>query len=57
VKAEGIEAPFHYIPLHSSDAGRRFGRTVGPLTFTDDLSERLIRLPLWSGMGGANASG
>jgi dTDP-4-amino-4,6-dideoxygalactose transaminase len=46
----GIGAPFHYIPLHSSDAGRRFGRTVGTLAVTDDLSGRLIRLPLWSGM-------
>ena len=51
LSAQGIEAPFHYVPLHSSDAGRRFGRTVGPLTLTDELSARLIRLPLWSGMG------
>jgi dTDP-4-amino-4,6-dideoxygalactose transaminase len=50
--AEGIEAPFHYIPLHSSYAGRRFGRGVGSLPVTDDLSGRLIRLPLWSGMAG-----
>ena len=50
LRAQGIDAPFHYVPLHSSDAGRRFGRTVGTLAFTDDLSGRLIRLPLWSGM-------
>ena len=50
--ARGITAPFHYVPLHSSAAGRRFGRTVGTLSLTDDLSDRLIRLPLWSGMQG-----
>jgi dTDP-4-amino-4,6-dideoxygalactose transaminase len=50
LRAKGIEAPFHYIPLHSSKAGRRFGRSAGCLRITDDLSERLIRLPLWSGL-------
>lgn len=48
LKRQGIEAPFHYIPLHSSDAGRRFGRTNAPLTVTEDASERLIRLPIWA---------
>lgn len=52
LRAHGIVAPFHYIPLHSSDAGRRFGRASGTLRHTDDLSERLIRLPIWSGMQG-----
>lgn len=47
-----IGAPFHYVPLHSSPAGQRFGRAVGSLTHTDEVSERLIRLPLWSGMTG-----
>jgi dTDP-4-amino-4,6-dideoxygalactose transaminase len=50
LQAQGVDAPFHYIPLHSSEAGRCFGRSVGPLALTDDVSERLIRLPLWSGM-------
>ena len=50
LRAQGIDAPFHYIPLHSSDAGRRFGRAVGNLRFTDDLSQRLVRLPLWNDM-------
>lgn len=47
---KGIEAVFHYVPLHESPAGRRFGRAGTPLTNTRDLSARLIRLPLWSGM-------
>jgi dTDP-4-amino-4,6-dideoxygalactose transaminase len=46
----GIGAPFHYVPLHSSPAGRRYARTAGPLPMTDDLSGRLIRMPLWMGM-------
>jgi dTDP-4-amino-4,6-dideoxygalactose transaminase len=46
----GITAFFHYVPLHSSDAGRRYGRTAGSLTLTDELSGRLVRLPMWSGM-------
>jgi dTDP-4-amino-4,6-dideoxygalactose transaminase len=46
-----INAVFHYIPLHSSPAGRRLGRVHGTMTVTDELSGRLVRLPLWSGMG------
>jgi dTDP-4-amino-4,6-dideoxygalactose transaminase len=44
--AQGVNAVMHYVPLHSSPAGRRLGRTDGPLSNTDDLSARLIRLPL-----------
>lgn len=55
LREKGIGAPFHYVPLHSSPAGRKFGRTDGPLPLTDDLSGRLIRLPLWSGIGAAQA--
>ncbi|HEX5246677.1 MAG TPA: dTDP-4-amino-4,6-dideoxygalactose transaminase [Gaiellaceae bacterium] len=46
----GVSAVFHYVPLHSSPAGRRFGRVVGDLQATDNVSERLLRLPLWAGM-------
>jgi dTDP-4-amino-4,6-dideoxygalactose transaminase len=44
--AHGVNAVSHYVPLHSSPAGLRLGRTDGPLPQTDDLSARLIRLPL-----------
>jgi dTDP-4-amino-4,6-dideoxygalactose transaminase len=44
---KGIVTSFHYVPLHSAPAGRRLGRTVGPMAHTDDLSRRLVRLPLW----------
>ena len=40
----------HYVPLHSSDAGQRFGRFHGEDRFTSSLSERLLRLPLWYGI-------
>ncbi len=43
----GVHAVFHYVPLHSSPAGERFGRTHGAaLPVTDDISARLIRLPM-----------
>jgi dTDP-4-amino-4,6-dideoxygalactose transaminase len=38
------------VPLHSSPAGRRFGRTHAELPHTDAAARRLIRLPLWVGM-------
>jgi dTDP-4-amino-4,6-dideoxygalactose transaminase len=48
--ARNIHAVFHYVPLHSSPAGRRFGRPGGDLSVTDDVSDRLVRLPLWPGL-------
>ena len=46
LKAQGIHPVFHYVPLHSSPAGRKYGRIGSTMTVTDDLSERLLRLPL-----------
>jgi len=46
----GIEAVIHYIPLHSSPAGLRYGRLSGSLDVTNDISSRLIRLPIWIGL-------
>jgi dTDP-4-amino-4,6-dideoxygalactose transaminase len=46
----GAKAIFHYVPLHSSSAGRRWGRAAGSLAVTDDISDRLLRLPLWPDM-------
>ena len=51
MRADGILTPFHYVPLHSSPAGRRLGRTTGALPVTEDLSARLVRLPLYPRMG------
>jgi dTDP-4-amino-4,6-dideoxygalactose transaminase len=50
LQQEGISAPFHYVPLHSSPAGRRYGRAAGSLQVTESAGERLLRLPLHAGM-------
>ena len=50
MKEADIHPVFHYIPLHSSPAGQRFCRTPSPLPHTEQLSERLVRLPLWPGI-------
>mgnify|MGYP000120121316 CR=1 FL=1 len=50
LRAAGVGATFHYIPLHSSVAGQRFGRTPNPCPATDDFASRIVRLPLWPGM-------
>jgi dTDP-4-amino-4,6-dideoxygalactose transaminase len=50
MRAQSVMPVFHYVPLHSSPAGQRFARVCGPMTHTDDLSSRLLRLPLWIGV-------
>ena len=50
LKANGIQAVFHYIPLHSAPAGRRFGRFCGEDIYTTKESERLMRLPMYYGL-------
>jgi dTDP-4-amino-4,6-dideoxygalactose transaminase len=50
LKGQNISAVFHYMPLHTSQAGLRFGRAAGRLPVTDSVSERLLRLPLWADM-------
>jgi dTDP-4-amino-4,6-dideoxygalactose transaminase len=50
LKQNGIGAVFHYVPLHSSPAGRRYGRAHGELELTTTLSQRLVRLPMWFGL-------
>ena len=49
-KRNDIGAVFHYVPLHSSPGGQRYGRAHGDLDVTNIQSERLIRLPLWVGL-------
>jgi dTDP-4-amino-4,6-dideoxygalactose transaminase len=50
LKKEGIYAVFHYIPLHSAPAGKKFGFFHGEDRFTTRESERMIRLPLFYGL-------
>jgi dTDP-4-amino-4,6-dideoxygalactose transaminase len=54
LRDDDIHAYFHYVPLHSSPAGRRFGRAHGELPTTDAVAGRLVRLPLWVGMTDAD---
>ena len=50
LRREAIHAVFHYVPLHSAPAGRKYGRASGAMQVTDDMSARLVRLPLWIGL-------
>lgn len=50
LKEQGVYAVFHYIPLHSAPMGQRYGYRKGDLPVTEDLSGRLLRLPMYAGM-------
>ena len=50
MKENEIGCVFHYIPLHSSPAGIKFGRFFDKDIYTTKDSERLVRLPLWYGL-------
>lgn len=56
LKNQGIGAVFHYIPLHKSPIGEKYGRCSGNMANTTCLSERLVRLPLWLGLEDTQAS-
>lgn len=49
-KRNEVFSVFHYVPLHSSPGGKRYGRTHGALEVTNRQSEKLVRLPLWVGL-------
>ncbi len=50
LQSAGIQTAFHYIPLHSSEAGIRYGRQASSMEVTDNVSDTLLRLPLWVGL-------
>lgn len=50
LREHGVQAVFHYVPLHSSQAAERFGRVAREFPVTDDYYRRVVRLPLWSRM-------
>ena len=50
LKENGIGSAFHYVPLHSSPAGARFGRFHGEDKYTTNTFERLLRLPMYYGL-------
>jgi len=47
MRKSGILSVFHYIPLHSSPAGMTYGRSCGGMRVTNDISDRILRLPLY----------
>lgn len=47
MKSQGVMTPFHYVPLHSSPAGKDLSRASGSLEVTNKVSDRLVRLPLY----------
>lgn len=47
LRTNNISAVFHYVPLHDSPSGKRFGRTNGALVVTERLSDQVLRLPLY----------
>jgi dTDP-4-amino-4,6-dideoxygalactose transaminase len=51
LKSHGILAVFHYLPLHLSQMGRKFGGKEGDCPVTEDVSDRLIRLPFFNELG------
>jgi dTDP-4-amino-4,6-dideoxygalactose transaminase len=51
LKSRGILAVFHYVPLHSSHMGRSFGSVPGDCPVTEQVSERLLRLPFFTDLG------
>ncbi|EDP62768.1 putative lipopolysaccharide biosynthesis protein [alpha proteobacterium BAL199] len=50
LKAQGIHAVFHYVPLHDSPAGRRYSRTAGSMAHTVSIASRILRLPMHLGL-------
>ncbi len=46
--SKGILAVYHYLPLHASEMGRRFGYKIGDCPITEDVSDRLLRLPFFN---------
>ncbi len=46
LKEKSIQTVFHYIPLHSAPAGLRYSKSIGDLSITDSVSDRILRLPM-----------
>ena len=56
LKTYGILAVFHYLPLHLSEMGLQFGGKIGDCPVTEDLSDRLVRLPFYNELSEAEQS-
>jgi dTDP-4-amino-4,6-dideoxygalactose transaminase len=56
MNAQQVQCVFHYIPLHNSPAGHKIGRASGNLFVTEDVADRIVRLPIWLGVDSAKVS-
>ncbi len=54
LRAAGIMSAFHYVPLHASPMGLRLSGRTGTCPVTEDMSERLVRLPFFNGLSEAD---
>jgi len=54
LRDQGIQSVFHYLPLHLSDMGTKFGGKPGDCPVTEDISDRLVRLPFHNGLSNAD---
>jgi dTDP-4-amino-4,6-dideoxygalactose transaminase len=52
LRKHGIQSVFHYLPLHLSPMGLRYGYTEGSCPVTEDVSDRLVRLPFYNNLTG-----
>jgi dTDP-4-amino-4,6-dideoxygalactose transaminase len=50
LRQAGVQSVFHYVPLHLSQMGRSFGSKAGDCPVSESVSERLLRLPFYSGL-------
>ncbi|QJR81842.1 dTDP-4-amino-4,6-dideoxygalactose transaminase [Alteromonas pelagimontana] len=50
LKKRKVNAVFHYVPLHSAPAGKKFGRIASDMKWTDTHSQAILRLPMWIGL-------
>ncbi|HSE70957.1 MAG TPA: dTDP-4-amino-4,6-dideoxygalactose transaminase [Nocardioidaceae bacterium] len=55
LREQGVQATFHYVPLHTSDGGRSFAARPTECPVTDDISGRLLRLPFWNNLSEADS--
>ncbi|MHB8957298.1 MAG: dTDP-4-amino-4,6-dideoxygalactose transaminase [Pirellulaceae bacterium] len=53
LRSRSIQAVFHYMPLHASTMGRQYGYRAGDFPITEDISDRLVRLPMYYDMSGS----
>ena len=54
LRGQGILSVFHYLPLHLSDMGRRYGGQPGDCPVTENVSDCLLRLPLYNDLSEAD---